>query len=442
MNNELKIQNIKNSYLDIFLVIFVSILPIALITGPFIIDLIVSLSSLIFLYFLFKKKKINFLNNRLFFFFIFWCVYLILRSLFSDNIILSLEASLFYFRFGIFSFLILYLLNNYPFFLKYFFYSFIFVFYLLVLDGFIQYFVGYNIIGIEYTSNRVSSFFGEEKILGSFISRTYPLIIALTLMLDFQKKIKILIIVSSFIFSDTLIYLSGERTAFFYMIFSSILFILLLNEFKKIRILTFFISFLLIFFISISSPEIKSRMIDKTLIQTNLLQEGDNLIFDKDNPFSIHFFSIQHQVIYTSAIRIFKDNIFFGIGPKMFRETCKQDKYQVKTSLDHSINGCQTSPHNYYIQLLAETGLIGSIPIFFLFFVITLLFFKQISNKILKKTKYLNDIQISLLIAIYISLWPLAPTGNFFNNYISIIHYLPLGFLIYSFQNKNSLIKQ
>ena len=36
----------------------------------------------------------------------------------------------------------------------------------------------------------------------------------------------------------------------------------------------------------------------------------------------------------------------------MFREKCKEEKYQVITELDHSINGSQTHPHNTYIQLL------------------------------------------------------------------------------------------
>ena len=33
--------------------------------------------------------------------------------------------------------------------------------------------------------------------------------------------------------------------------------------------------------------------------------------------------------------------------------------------------------------------------------------------------------------ALVITLWPLAPTGNFFNNWLSIIYFLPLGFIIY-----------
>jgi len=66
---------------------------------------------------------------------------------------------------------------------------------------------------------------------------------------------------------------------------------------------------------------------------------------------------------FLTAFRIFKDNIFFGIGPKMFREVCKRKKYIVKTKLDASVDGCQTSPHNYYLQILTETGIFGIIPI-------------------------------------------------------------------------------
>ena len=36
-----------------------------------------------------------------------------------------------------------------------------------------------------------------------------------------------------------------------------------------------------------------------------------------------------------------------------------------------------------------------------------------------------------LLISFFITLFPLAPSGNIFNNYVSFIYYLPLGFFLY-----------
>ena len=62
--------------------------------------------------------------------------------------------------------------------------------------------------------------------------------------------------------------------------------------------------------------EYTNRMIKQTIEQINF----------KDNKTLI--FSIQHQVIFKSAFKIFKDNTYFGIGPKNFREVCKNKKYQ------------------------------------------------------------------------------------------------------------------
>ena len=48
------------------------------------------------------------------------------------------------------------------------------MFLVLIFDGFYQYFVGKNILGWE-THNRVSSLFGDEKILGSYLVRLWPI---------------------------------------------------------------------------------------------------------------------------------------------------------------------------------------------------------------------------------------------------------------------------
>jgi len=48
----------------------------------------------------------------------------------------------------------------------------------------------------------------------------------------------------------------------------------------------------------------------------------------------------------------------------------------------------------------------------------------------------LTNAEICFFAAIFVSLWPLAPTLNFFNNWISIIYYIPFGFILYKFDLK------
>ena len=50
---------------------------------------------------------------------------------------------------------------------------------------------------------------------------------------------------------------------------------------------------------------------------------------------------------------MFKGNILFGHGVKMFREICAKKDYYINE------RSCRTHPHNTYIQILAETGLLG-----------------------------------------------------------------------------------
>ena len=96
-----------NTYLS-YIVISI---PILLITGPFLPDLALSLSGLIFFYFLLTNKKINTFNNLFSKLFLFFTLILIINSIYSGNE-KSIISSLGYIRFLLFIFLVVYILKH------------------------------------------------------------------------------------------------------------------------------------------------------------------------------------------------------------------------------------------------------------------------------------------------------------------------------------------
>ena len=165
------------------------LLPLFLISGPLLSDFSISFCSLLFLINSYINNDLikKYYHNKFFLIFIiFWCL-MIFSSILSDNIIYSLKTSLPYLRFGIFSLSVWYLLDNNPKFLKYFFYILVFSFIILILDGYLQFFNGKNILNYKVQGTRISSFFGDELILGSYLSRLYPLAFGLFIYYQSNK---------------------------------------------------------------------------------------------------------------------------------------------------------------------------------------------------------------------------------------------------------------
>ena len=120
---------------------------------------------------------------------------------------------------------------------------------------------------------------------------------------------------------------------------------------------------------------------------------------------------------------MFKDNILTGIGPRMFRYTCGLEKYNIW-------EGCSTHPHNTYVQLLSETGIFGFIFVLLIFLYLFFYIIKHWVMKIYKKKFIFSDFQLCLLSAVLISIWPFVPNGGFFNNWLNIIYFFPVGFYL------------
>jgi O-antigen ligase len=374
----------------------------------------------------FKNKLYSYYKNIFFYIFISFYIYLVLNSLINNFNLDSLKISIFYFRFGIFSIAVWYILNKKEFFLKYLFYCFVVCFVFLILDSYYQYFIGENIFGfkIDAGTNRPSSLFGAELILGSYLSRLYGIFFGLAIYLyNFNKDRNYFYFLGLlFVLLESLIFVSGERVAFFYLNLSSIFVILLIKDYKIYRIVIMAIAIVLVSVVSLVNDNAKKRIIDQTITQMNI--KGDD---------GVKIFSQQHQNHYISAYKMFRDNMVLGVGVKNFRNYCNVEKYKIDEA------SCTTHPHNTYIQILSETGIIG-----FLFIMIALIMFiYNISRHFLlslNNKNYFTGFEICILSTISITLWPFIPTGNFFNNWLSIIFYFPIGLLLFSLNKKNKTI--
>ena len=393
--------------------------PFLLLIGPFLPDLILSLGALGFLFICFRARNFSYFKFKIFYIFLIFCIVCVISSLFADDALLSLESSLFYFRFGIFACLIWYLITKNIIFLKYFFYCLIVVFCFLILDGYFQLLFGFNVIGNKLIEGfHVTSIFDRPK-LGSFLARLFPLLLALMIVLKVRDKYLIFFGGLLFILIDVLIYLTGERTSFIFMMISSLLILLLIDRLKYLRLFTLLLSLVLIIGITLVSPTVKKRMVDTTLKQMGV--GGERLII----------FSPNHDSHIRTAFNMFLDKPVLGHGPKMFRVKCSDPKYAV------GISPCSTHPHNFYIQLLAETGILGFLFLFSAFIYVLYCAYRQLKTIFLKQKRYLSDYQVCLLAGILISVWPFSPNGNFFNNWLAIIYTLPIGFYLHSFYNKH-----
>ena len=398
-------------------------LPLLLITGPLLSDLAVSLISLIYIFHIIIKKDFKIFKNRWFQFLIIFWIYLILNSLINTINFDSLRISVSYLRFIFFIFAISFLLSAKNDNLKYFFYCLLSCYLLLIFDSLIQFFFKENLLGFPLIPGpRLSSFFGDELILGSYLARLFPLLLGIFILINGKKNSKFLnyLLIFIFILCGFIIFLTGERTAFFYFILVNFFLAIALRTYKKLKIYCFSISLLAIVLSVIFNPGLKDRMVDLTLLELFPVVDGKKKIV---------IFTDQHTQHYKSAIKIYKDNSLLGIGVKNFRLVCKEPKYEI------SEISCSTHPHHTYIQLLTEVGVIGFSFIVFIFFyflkfIINILRVKNLSNI------FILDTQLCLISCIIISLWPLSPSGNFFNNWLSIVYYLPAGFILYSLKLK------
>ena len=301
----------------------------------------------------------------------------------------------------------------------------------LFLDSIIQFLFNVDIFrNKEVHANRISSFFGDELIMGSYISRLLPVILGCSLLINLNNKYFLNLLI--LLLAGVLILLSGERLAAFYYIGIIFIYFILIKKHFFI-----FISVILIsVFLGIS---FKSSFVDRFYSNTiNQLKESSSI------------FSYRHTLHYLTAYEMFLDKKLLGHGLKSFRYKCSENKYEniidlkkeidkknlIKKNKDYRYviefkNGCNTHPHNIFLENLSELGLLGVLFIFVKFLYVTLKLIKNFYISFVNKKvneKYL--IKTIILAGIFLQLFPLVPSGSYFNNWMMIIFHLSIGFYL------------
>lgn len=403
-------KNISLISLSQYLII---IIPIAFIFSNAISDILLVLVSVICIYLLLNNSCLkDYFCDKTFIFLSIFTFYLLISSFLSGGINEYFLKSFLYLRFIVFAICAKYVADNSKNFFKFFSISLLLVVFVFFIDTILIYFTSHNIFGDHKdTYLRISSFFNDELILGSYLSKIIPFILIANYLLKKNSNLNLIII----FLSSIIVLMTGERVASFNLILFNILFLFCTYNFKKF--ITILIPILLVIIFSLFlSEKINKRFIQITSDQIN------------STNFNFATFSPHHEKHYLTAIEIFKDHKIFGAGPYSFRHLCHEKNYS------HGSLSCSTHPHNNFIQLLSETGLIGFSFLFFAYIFILFQFFKYF----FRKKNYQNNLILLTTGIILILLNPILPSQNFFGQVPNILFYYLVFFYIYIKSYKNS----
>ena len=403
-SNFLKIDKILNSLLILF--------PIFFILGNFSINsftILFSIFSLIY----FIKNKVRFSFKFYEVIFLIFCLSIILSSIINEHNVLK---SIFYLRFFILFYFLNYFLSKNIINLEKVFKFYFFFVLIVALDMIFQHFLGFNVIGLKILENGATSFFGDERIAGSFIKQ-FGFFAAFFLFekLDIKNNLKFILRVIFFSIINIAILVSWQRVPMLTWFIFFTLYGLFYFKTKFLSILTSFI--VLMIFINIFTPDVAQRkygsfydnatdLIMKSMKVYEVRKDEEKLEeikWDKEKRVEMNKGSGHHN-LFMNAIFVWEDNKIFGVSLKNFLKKCNE-KVLFK---------CSQHPHNFYLDILVTTGLLGLIIILAFLIIIVLNLIKV--SKTLYKTKNSVNSKYSILLAFNFLMYffPFQSTGGFF----------------------------
>ena len=260
--------------------------------------------------------------------------------------------------------------------------------------------------------------FGDELIAGSFIQR-FSIFSFFLIPIFYKKELnKYLKYVISFLFLIFFIgiTISGNRMPLILFLFTICLVILFQKETRK-YLLSFVISFSLIFIVIITlSKDIRDNFGVFRVEITNIIKSIGKDGVSENSPHYLKEFA--------SFYETWKINKYLGGGIKNFRYYCHVRENIPKDSKFI----CNMHPHNYYLEILTETGLVGLLISGTLFFLI--LYTTLVKKYFLRSPLNNNNMIIPFIFLFIAEVFPLKSTGSFFTTGNATYLFLLIGILL------------
>ena len=396
--------------------IYFLLFPIAILLRSTVLNSYIILGAIFFIFNIKKNKKIfSLMPIKILSIFI---IYLILISFSAENMSQALKSSIFQIRFLLFMLFIVFLdirKDKLPLI----FFLFSILIYFTVLDTLWQHFFAVDFFGITAdpltNPNRLSGPFGKELIVGSYIAYfSIPIIAFYFSKIKNTTIFKKIYYISFSIFSFIAILLSGERISL--LIFISSISILLFIYLDKTKLITILASLIIVIIFAYDyNHGVKNR-------------------FNNFRDDVVNFKYSNHGKLFSSAYIIWKKNYLVGVGLKNYRLECSD--LNNNNFIDQFTNTkiiCSTHPHNVYLEVLAETGIIG-LGFFLTFIVLSIILFLRNKKTIQNE---LNPLYYSSLIILISYIWPIKSSGSFFSTYSASYFWFYYGILLMCIKNSN-----
>jgi O-antigen ligase len=270
----------------------------------------------------------------------------------------------------------------------------------LALDGLFQAAVGFDIIGRPIYQERLTATMSRPRLGITLAWLFLPAAFGL-LQREWTKTALGLALLCL-----TVILLSGDRLAFLFAIMGLVLVAACLPALRRRAWLFTLVAVALVGGVLFVKPNVYSRQISSTVEAVR-------------NVGTTHY-----GVIWQRALTIAGIHPFFGVGMNRYRDVCEDAAYGPVLQSSTNLSACAVHPHNLYLEWLVEAGLVGCVA----FGAAMLLLLQRLWRALpLLRLDYLF---VALVVTVVLRLFPASTATSLTRSWFSMPLWLVIGWAL------------